>query len=144
MKKTNNKIKLFEDFLKEFEISLEREVQVTFRFLLKEGVKSETLLRKIEDKFIQEVKPPFEYEDFIFYEFQIDFISDIPLRNKRIESEYAIKAKVKFDENSNLNSKEMDRVLRDGITKFLKLEEDEHFSDEIEESIIVSYEYLNL
>lgn len=141
MKRANKKIKLFEQFLKDLDISLEREIEVTFRFLLKENIKSETLLRKIEQRFVQKTKPPFKYHDFTFYEFDIDFVSDIPLKNKRIESEYAIKAKVKFDDDANLNSKEMDRMLKDAMSEFLKLEEDKYFSDEVEESVIISYEY---
>lgn len=142
MRKRN--IILFEDFFSDFEISLERELLVTFRFLLKKNVSSHTLQRKIKDKFIDQITPPFEYNDFIFHEFSIDFISDIPLKNKRIESEYAIKAKVKFGEDAPVSSKEIDRSLRNGIIKFLKLEENEEFSEEVEETVIISYEYINL
>ena len=74
----------------------------------------------------------------------IDFISDIPLKNKRIESEYAIKAKIKFGEDAPLSSKEIDRSLRKGIIKFLKLEEYQEFNEDIEETVIISYEYINL
>jgi hypothetical protein len=140
----NKNIKLFEDFFKNYDISLERELIVTFRFLLKKDVKSETLLRKIKDRFIDQVKPPFKYGDFTFYEFEIDFISDIPLKNKRVESEYAIKAKIKFDEDAPISSTEIDRSLRNGIIKFLKLEEYTEFEEEVEETIIISYEYINL
>ena len=141
---TKRNVKLFEDYFSDFETPLERELLVTFRFLLKKGVKSQTLQRKITDKFIDQIKPPFEYDDFTFHEFMIDFISDIPLKNKRIESEYAIKAKIKFGEDAPLSSKEIDRSLRKGIIKFLKLEEYQEFNEDIEETVIISYEYINL
>lgn len=137
----NKYIKLYEEYVENVEISLQREIDVTIRFLVRENVKTETLQRKIEQRFIESIKPPFTYSDITFYSFDIDHISDIPLGQNRFESEYGIKAKLVFDD-VELDDLTIDKMIKRGITSFLKLEEDSYFLDDIESSTIVSLDYI--
>lgn len=137
-------IKLYEDFKKEEIFNQEKEIEVTFRFLLKDNIKSETLKRKIKERFIERIKPPFYFNDLTFYSFEIDFIADIPYKKKKIASEYAIKTKVAIENDAPKSVKDLDKLIKSGITQFLKLEEDKYFQNEVEESIIVSFEYMNI
>lgn len=137
-------IKLYEDFKKEEIFNQEKEIEVTFRFLLKDNIKSETLKRKIKERFIERIKPPFYFNDLTFYSFEIDFIADIPYKKKKISSEYAIKTKVAIENDAPKSVKDLDKLIKSGITQFLKLEEDKYFQNEVEESIIVSFEYMNI
>jgi hypothetical protein len=134
-------IKLYEEFREDLEITLQREIDVTFRFLLWRGVKSETLQRKIKEKFIESIKPPFTYSDITFYSFDMDHISDIPLKSNKIQSEYGVKAKLVF-ENVELDEIGINEMIKRGISNFLKLEEDEYFENEVEKSKIVSIDFL--
>jgi hypothetical protein len=134
-------IKLYEEFSNDLEITLEKEIEVTFRFLLRKGVKSELLKRMINERFIERIKPPFTYSDIIYYSFDIDHIADIPMKGNRIQSEYAIKAKIVF-EDVTLDPKTIDKMIKRGIANFLKLEEDSYFKDEVEKSTIVSMDYI--
>ena len=135
-------IKLYETFKKELKINSERDVELTFRFILKRNAKSETLQRKIKEKFIERIKPPFYFNDLTFYSFDIDYVADIP-QKQFVASEYAIKAKVTIDNDAPKNMKDLDRLIKNGIIQFLKLEEDRYFEQEVEESIVVSFEYIN-
>lgn len=138
-----NHIKLYEEFKREIEFNSEREIELTFRFLLQPGVSPQSLKRKIKEKFIERIKPPFNFNDLTFYSFNIDHISEVPYENNRMASEYAIKAKVSVDKDAPKNSKDLDRLIKIGIVQFLKLEEDKYFQNEIDKSILVSFEYLN-
>jgi hypothetical protein len=135
-------IKLYETFKKELEFNSEKEIELTFRFLLNRNAKSETLKRKIKEKFVERMKPPFFFNDLIFHSFEIDYISDIPYKNNLLASEYAIKAKVSVDKDAPKNAKDLDILIKNGIIQFLKLEEDNFFQQEVMESIIVSFEYI--
>lgn len=137
-------IKLYEEFNKEVSFNQEKEIEVTFRFLLKNNIKSETLKRKIKERFIEKIKPPFFFNDLAFYSFDIDFIADIPYKKNKIASEYAIKAKIAVESDAPKSVKDLDKLIKSGITQFLKLEEDKYFQNEVEESIIVSFEYMNI
>lgn len=136
-------IRLYEEFKKEIVFDSEKEIEMTFRFLLNKNVKSETLQRKIKERFIERIKPPFNFNDLTFYSFDIDFISDLPYKEKRMASEYAIKAKVAVEPDAPKNSKDLDRMIKSGLTQFLKLEEDKYFANEVEQSIVISFEYKN-
>lgn len=136
-------IRLYEEFKKEMVFNSEKEIEMTFRFLLNKNVKSETLKRKIKERFIERIKPPFNFNDLTFYSFDIDFISDLPYKEKRMASEYAIKAKVAVEPDAPKNSKDLDRMIKSGLTRFLKLEEDKYFANEVEQSIVISFEYKN-
>ena len=46
-------IRLYEDFKKELIFDSEKEIEMTFRFLLRNNVKGETLKRKIKERFIE-------------------------------------------------------------------------------------------
>ena len=133
-------IKLYEDFAKKMEITLQKEIDVTIRFMLHKNVKSETFQRKIKENFIESIKPPFTYSDITFYSFDMDYISDIPMKN-RVESEYGIKAKLVFDD-VELTDVIIDKMIKRGIASFLKLEEDINFADIVESSYIVSLNYI--
>lgn len=134
-------IRLYEDFKKELIFDLEKEIEMTFRFLLRNNVKSETLKRKIKERFIERIKPPFNFNDLTFYSFDIDFICDVPYKSKRLASEYAIKAKVAVEPDAPKSSKDLDRMIKAGLTQFLKLEEDKYFVNEVEQSIVISFSY---
>jgi len=137
-------IRLYEDFKKQLIFDSEKEIEMTFRFLMKKDIKSETLKRKIKERFIERIKPPFNFNDLTFYSFDIDFICDVPYKNNRMASEYAIKAKVAVEPDAPKNSKDLDKMIKVGLTQFLKLEEDEYFKDEVEQSIVISFEYVNV
>lgn len=136
-------IKLYEEFKKEEFFNIKKEIEMTFRFLLKKNVKSEVLQRKIKEKFIEQVKPPFNFNDLTFYSFDIDYISDVPYRGNLMSSEYAIKTKVAVEPDAPKNSNDLDRLIKSGIIQFLKLEENKYFTDEVEQSIVISFEYIN-
>lgn len=135
-------VKLYEEFITDVEETLAKEIQVTFRFLLKEGIKGETLKNKIETKFIESIKPPFNYKNLTFKKFEIDHIGDIE-EDSRIISEYAIKADVVINDESELNSKVIERHIKKGIERFLRLENKVYFSDEVERTTIIEYQYNN-
>lgn len=136
-------IKLYEEFRKEMVFNSEKEIEMTFRFLLKKNVKSETLKRKIKERFIERIKPPFNFNDLTFYSFDIDFICDLPYKENRMASEYAIKAKLAVEPDAPQNSKDLDKMIKAGLTQFLKLEEDKYFANEVEQSIVIFFEYKN-
>ncbi len=138
-----NHIKLYEEFKKELEFNTEKEIELTFRFVLKQNINPQTLKRKIKERFIERIKPPFNFNDLTFYSFDIDYVSDVPLTKNMMASEYAIKAKVDIDGDAPKNSKDLDKLIKIGIVQFLKLEEDKYFQNEVEESILISFEYLN-
>lgn len=137
-------IKLYEEYKKNIIINTEKEVEITVRFLLNKNIKSKLLQRKIKEKFIEKLKPPFKFNDLTFYSFDIDFISDVPYNGKLIALEYAIKSKVSIDSDAPKNDKDLDRLIKKGITQFLKLEEDAYFSNEVELTVVVAFEYKNI
>ncbi len=134
-------IKLFEAFRGNFKVEYKQDVDVTFRFLLKKGVSAETVHRKIIDRFIERYNPPFLYGDILYHTFDITKVADIPVKN-RIESEYSIKATVELDIKGNvpMTPGKMNKMIRRGITMFLKLEEERHFAKEVESSVVISYD----
>jgi hypothetical protein len=138
-----NHIKLYEQFKKELEFNTEKEIELTFRFVLKQNTNPQIVKRKIKERFIERIKPPFNFNDLTFYSFDIDYISDVPYSKNMMASEYAIKAKVDVDIDAPKNSKDLDKLIKAGIVQFLKLEEDKYFQNEVEDSILVSFEYLN-
>lgn len=133
-------IKVFEQFEKSIGINVEYEVETTFRFLLKRGVSPDTLHRKIKEKFVEQLKPPFTYNDILYNDFEIAHIADIPVKNGT-ESEYTIKAVVSINiGDKKISNRKIDNMIRRGITTFLKLEEDKFFSKEVALSTIISYD----
>lgn len=134
-------IRLFEAFKKSFKVEYKQDVDVTFRFLLKKGVSAETVHRKIIDRFIKRYNPPFVYGDILYHTFDINKVADIPVKD-RIESEYSIRATVKLDIRGDapMTPGKMNKMIRRGITMFLKLEEDRYFAKEVESSVVVSYD----
>lgn len=136
-------IHLYEEFKKQVIFNEKKEIEMTFRFLLKKNVKSEVLQRKIKEKFIEQIKPPFNFNDLTFYSFDIDYISDVPYRGKLMSSEYAIKTKVAVEPDAPKNSNDLDRLIKAGIIQFLKLEKNKYFENEVEQSIVISFEYIN-
>jgi hypothetical protein len=136
-------IKLYEEFKRNITINSNKEVEMTVRFLLKKNIKSELLQRKIREKFIEKLKPPFNFNDLTFYSFDIDFISNVPYKGKLIASEYAIKSKVAFSSDAPTNKKDLDNLIKEGIYQFLRLEEDTYFSDEVELTSVVAFEFKN-
>ena len=127
----NRYIKLYEEFVETEESMLTKSVEVTFRLILKEGVDPETIKNKFYDKFIELENPPFIYKDFIFEDFEIDFVGDVEISGS-LESEYAVKSNVKFKADSPFDSKVIDHYIKNGIQDFLEEKRKEYISDETE------------
>jgi len=132
-------IKLYEEFAETEELILTKSIEVTFRLILKEEVDPETIKNKFHDKFIETDNPPFIYKDFIFENFEIDFIGDIETDGS-IESEYAIKANVKFAVEEPYELKIIDHYIKNGIQEFLEEKRKEYISDETEGMVYVQIE----
>lgn len=132
-------IKLYEEFAETEELILTKSIEVTFRLILKEEVDPETIKNKFHDKFIETDNPPFIYKDFIFENFEIDFIGDIETDGS-IESEYAIKANVKFAVEEPYELKIIDHYIKNGIQEFLEEKRKEYISDETEGIVYVQIE----
>lgn len=131
-------IKLYEEFVEE-KVILEKNVEVTFRLLISDGVDPETIQNNFHDKFIQTDNPPFIYKEFTFEDFEIDFIGDIELAGS-IHSEYALKSTVKFEIEEPLDLKLIEHYIRNGIQDFLEDKRMEYVSDETETISFMSFE----
>lgn len=130
-------IKLYEEFIDE--ASLNKFVEVTFRFSIKGGINPETIKNKLESKFIQTINPPFYYDDFVFKGFEIDFIGDIE-EEGRIESEFAIKSEVNYNSDEIIDLKLIERRMKVGIEEYLQDEVYTLLRDEVENIDIIEYQ----
>jgi hypothetical protein len=130
-------IKLYEEFIDE--ASLNKFVEVTFRFSIKEGINPETIKNKLESKFIQTINPPFYYDDLVFKGFEIDFIGDIE-EEGRIESEFAIKSEVNYNSDEIIDLKLIERQMKVGIEEYLQNEVYALLRDEVESIDIIEYQ----